>query len=137
MLIEELKKILIELKVTPEEFANNIGVGKSAIYKLLRGDTKKLTKNLAEKINAVYPNYQIDYLVSLNYPKKGNVVLQEQGIIKDGVCFSLDEVISFVVENEEELMKNKIFKNIIEIKVSKRIAEITSSRINLENYLNS
>ncbi|WP_346881344.1 hypothetical protein [uncultured Algibacter sp.] len=63
----KLQKIIDELEITPEHFSLNIGVGKSSIYKVLRGDTKKITKTLAEKINAFYPQFSISKLLSLNH----------------------------------------------------------------------
>ncbi len=68
----ELKKIIDKLEITPEEFSLNIGVGKSSVYKVLRGDTKKITKTLAEKVNLFYPEYTINDLLSLNQSKSSS-----------------------------------------------------------------
>lgn len=67
MVGKKLDEILNELKITPEEFGLHIGVGKSSIYKILRGDIKKITKNFAKKVNKKFPQYSVDYLLSLNY----------------------------------------------------------------------
>ncbi len=70
MVGKKFEEILNELKLTPESFGITIGVGKSSIYKLLRGDTKKITKSFAEKINSKFPEYSIPYLLSLNFEGK-------------------------------------------------------------------
>jgi len=62
----KLENLLIALAVTPEEFASNISVGKSSIYKILRGDTKKLTVSMAKKISEAYPQYSVDFLLEMN-----------------------------------------------------------------------
>lgn len=82
MVGEHLNNILTSLAVTPEDFADSIGVGKSTIYKLLRGDTKKFTVSMAKKISEVYGEYSIEYLLSLNnrgYDKKADESYFENG----------------------------------------------------------
>lgn len=66
MVGEKLDQLLTSLAITPEDFADEINVGKSAIYKLLRGDTKKITVLMAKKINQRYPQFSVEYLRSLN-----------------------------------------------------------------------
>ncbi|TGV01320.1 hypothetical protein [Flavivirga rizhaonensis] len=76
MLSEKIEKLIHELQLSPEEFGNKINVGKSSIYKLLRGDIKKLTSKMAAKINSAFPEYSLEYLNGLNYdtlePNKDN-----------------------------------------------------------------
>ncbi len=71
MLPQKLQNLLDELQLSPEEFGDKIDVGKSSIYKLLRGDTKKLTSRMATKINNAFPNFSLDYLNGLNYDTAG------------------------------------------------------------------
>ncbi len=54
---------------------------------------------------------------------------------KDGVKISLDEILLFVSKNEERCMQEKIFSNIVEVRVAKRISEITASKEKLMQYL--
>ncbi|MEM7485841.1 MAG: helix-turn-helix transcriptional regulator [Bacteroidota bacterium] len=69
MIGQSINAILVDLTLTPEEFADQIGVGKSTIYKIIRGDTKKITKNMAEKISNIFPQYSVHFLMSLNSQK--------------------------------------------------------------------
>lgn len=66
MVGHHMENILTNLGLTPEEFADTIGVGKSSVYKIIRGDTKKFTRNIAEKINDVFPQFSVQYILSLN-----------------------------------------------------------------------
>lgn len=137
MVQEKFEKLLIDLRLTPDEFSKIIGVGKSSIYKILRGDTKKITRLLAKKINSKFDKYSIDDLLSFNFdsqPKEKELIYKNEN---EKVSFSVNEIIDIVLENEELFMSKKSFSNLIEIKVSKRIAEITSSREKLEEYLKS
>ncbi|GAB4165645.1 MAG: hypothetical protein Tsb0033_27460 [Winogradskyella sp.] len=65
MVAEKFQSLLIALKLTPEEFSEQIGVGKSSVYKLLRGETKSITLNMARKISNQF-DYSIEYLLSFN-----------------------------------------------------------------------
>ncbi|PKH51404.1 hypothetical protein CXF68_12250 [Tenacibaculum sp. Bg11-29] len=137
MVQEKFEKLLIDLRLTPDEFSKIIGVGKSSIYKILRGDTKKITRLLAKKINSKFDKYSIDDLLSFNFdsqPKEKELIYKNEN---EKVSFSVNEIIDIVLENEELFMSKKSFSNLIEIKVSKRIAEITSSKEKLEEYLKS
>jgi len=69
MIGANLELLLNELELTPEEFGDAVGVGKSPIYKLLRGDVKKITKRMAQRINNAFPQYEVDYLLSFNFKK--------------------------------------------------------------------
>ena len=57
MLSVKFRSLLIELKLNPEDFGNKIGAGKSSVYKLLRGDTKKVTRSMAKRISFVFPQF--------------------------------------------------------------------------------
>jgi transcriptional regulator with XRE-family HTH domain len=55
--------------------------------------------------------------------------------VSDKKSLNLDEIAVIVAENEDELMKRKIFSNVIEVRVAKKIAEITTSVDSLKKYL--
>ncbi|MEM7487082.1 MAG: helix-turn-helix domain-containing protein [Bacteroidota bacterium] len=68
--MNDLQDILNDIGISGTDFAQAIGVGKNAVYKLLRGDTKKITPDMAKKINNKYPQYAINFLLGLNRIKK-------------------------------------------------------------------
>ena len=120
MVGDNLASLLNELQLTPEEFGDKVGVGKSPIYKLLRGDTKKITRRMAERMNLVFPQYEIDYLLSLNYnqeTKTDNDITQysEEYLekINNDSKFELSPKLLELFEKaillkEEELLKSSI-----------------------------
>ena len=99
----ELQKIINELEITPEEFSLKIGVGKSSIYKVLRGDTKKITKNFAMKINSAYPQFSVNALLSLNFKQK----------LETSNSDTLEVIDTNNVSNSEEVELSKRNRDII------------------------
>lgn len=121
----ELQKIINELGITPEEFSLKIGVGKSSIYKVLRGDTKKITKNLAIKISTVYPEYTVNELLSLNFKQKleNSENVNFEAINTEDIYSSeeiqlskknKDIIIEAFLLSKNQVMSLSIVKNIIE-----------------------
>jgi len=128
MIDVELDKIITELKVTPEEFSNAIGVAKSSIYKLLGGDTKKLTKQMATKINKAYPQYSYEHLRLLNKGKNNTIepLFDKVYLNKGSEKISIDEIYKFIIENENEILANKSFKIWISEKVYKGMVALSN-----------
>ena len=94
MISDHVRKIINKAGLSPEEFATTLGVGKSSIYKLLRGDTHKLTVRMARKISSKYPDYTVESLLSLNGEDR----------------LGLDEMVVHVIENEEIFLNHPTFK---------------------------
>lgn len=106
MVGKNLDEILNELKITPEDFGLKIGVGKSSIYKILRGDIKKVTKKFAEKVNKIYPQYTIDYLLSFNYNSLDEDFDKEEQLTEEEI-----KIVSRVVLlKEKQILKIPFFK---------------------------
>lgn len=123
MLRQKIEKLLQELKLTPEEFSTTVKVGKSSIYKLLRGDTKRITKNLAEKINSEFPQYSVEELLALNFEE-----IQEK--VKDTIFIkslnkeiSTEELAILVAKNIDKLKKEKVFYNAFVIEALQLLKE--------------
>lgn len=117
MVQTEIKNLLIKLEVTPEQFGENIGVGKSTVYKLLRGDTKKITTGFAKKINAFYKEITIESLLSYNFNSeiendtKSNTVREDQLKYTTGLDqFSKDQIAVYLINNHEEFTKSKTYQ---------------------------
>ena len=116
-----------------------MGVGKSSIYKILRGDTRKITVSFAKKINIVYPQYTVENLLRYNYDTNSTPENEIKNILleKDGITLTVEEIALFVLKNEEEFMSIRAFSNMVEVKVAKKVLEITSSKESLLNYIKS
>jgi len=111
-----LESLIKELKLTPEEFGEAVGVGKSPIYKLLRGDVKKITKRMAERINNAFPEYEIDYLLSFNFSENdkdpqvdtspmNQIVLNEDEKLPPTIINLFEKA---VLLKEEDLLESQI-----------------------------
>ena len=107
MVSKKLQELINREEVSAEDFALKIGVGKSSIYKILRGDTKKITNSLAEKINNAFPNYSIEDLLSYNLDTKLENQKPELFLIKEGIKVDTKEVSLFVVNNHIEMISSE------------------------------
>jgi len=56
--------ILSELDIKAPTFAKNIGLQYQRIFDIQRGKTKKISGEIAQKINSAYPQFPIDWLLS-------------------------------------------------------------------------
>jgi len=127
MIGANLELLLNELELTPEEFGDAVGVGKSPIYKLLRGDVKKITKRMAQRINNAFPQYDINYLISINYKVPFDIADTQEGdelsphliqlfekaiLLKEDELLQKSTVISTWLTNKELAIENRLLKEI-------------------------
>lgn len=129
--IEVLNYIIDDLNFeNPKKFSEDLGFDRpERIYKILRGKAS-ISRKLASIINEKYPQYSIEWLLTGLNDKVDGIFYE-----KDGVKFFINEIINFIAEEEEEFMKRKIFSNIIEVRVAKKLAEITVTKETLLAYL--
>ncbi|CAL2095918.1 conserved protein of unknown function [Tenacibaculum sp. 190524A02b] len=102
------------------------------LYKIVRGKSA-ISRNLASIIHEKYPQYSIEWLLTGVKAKEETTLYFE----KEGVKVTIDELAAFVVANEEAFMKQKVFANMVGIKVAKKVAQITASKEDLLAYLKS
>lgn len=116
MVKEKFRTFLTEIQLTPEEFSATIGVGKSAVYKILRGDTKKISERLAQKIHKNFPKYTVDYLKSFNYnDNQLNVISTANGTIEVG------KIVDIILTNYDKFLANENFKTLLKNHAKKEI----------------
>lgn len=63
---ENFNNLIVKTGLTPEQFSQHIDVGKSTVYKIIRGDTKKISMSMANKINKAFPQFSVEYILTLN-----------------------------------------------------------------------
>ena len=119
----KINKILIEQKITKSQLADSIGVNRSAIYKMLRGETKSINPNTAIKIEEKYPSYKYAWLVfddpnSINTDNDINTCYSNLSFNNN------TDVALHLIANEREFMDIQIFENFIEKKVLQRLLDI-------------
>lgn len=139
MVGSRIESLITNLALTPEEFADNIGVGKSTIYKLIRGDTKKITVSMAKKINSAFPEYSVDFLLSFNKVEKSVGESYFQDIISEkppkkssnDVCDIEKEVKHLKQINSQLKENNQTLKNMISI-LQDKIKDLENQNTNFQ-----
>ncbi len=137
---KRLKELLDEKGLTSYKLSKRIPVSQSTLSRIINKNTSPNESNLKAIIDFFKVNET--WLLTgegekLNYSTKSKE--QETPIVieKNGVSININEIANFVASNEEEFMKIKTFSNIIEVRVAKKLAEITISKESLAEYLNS
>lgn len=111
------------------QIGENTSLNTSGIQRILSGSVVKPRESTISEIEG--------YLSSLGHllDTEGRNSSGNNFMSKNGVNISLDEISLFVVENEDAIMNKKIFSNMIEKIVAKRLLEITSSEDNFNKFL--
>lgn len=136
------------------EFADFTGLSHQTASNYIKGKQKPDVEKLAiiqqsfEEINPVWLLTGTGDMLSkendIQEKQSSNTSLNEEEISyeskklyleKDGIKLNIEEISLFVAKNEEVFMKKRIFSNIIEKAVAKRLLHITSSEENFIKYL--
>lgn len=104
---DKFRNLINELGLTPEEFATSIGVGKSGIYKILRGETKKISSSLAKKISFKHSKYTYEEIMAFNN------VDNEELIFKGDTKIEVQKIVDIITDNIDKFRKNEDFKAIL------------------------
>lgn len=115
----EVKKIREELGLTQQELANTLDSNIRTIQKWESGESE-IRKSTAYMLNELRTKGTLD-----NSNKK---ILSEEEV---------KEIVYKVATNEERFMQEKIFSNIIELRVAKKIGVILSSEEEYKKWRNS
>lgn len=117
--IFELRKLT---ETNQTDFGSLIGVGLRTVQKLEKGESIPNGKALLKlmELDAQYPTQIGEENKKPSY--KG---------------LSFEEIILFILKNEDEFMSHKGFKNMVEIRVAKAIAKISASPENFKKWLKS
>ena len=125
MSLKEIFQLIIKKeKLTPTEFGDKIAMGKSGVYKVLKGETKKLRRSSAENINKVFPRYSVEALMLMDdlvdsSEKKLEYIQHEDNVaIKAGTSgiVTISEIVDFLVRNKDQVEKDQKFNLYIELK---------------------
>ncbi|MGG8495934.1 hypothetical protein ACQY1Q_05935 [Tenacibaculum sp. TC6] len=126
---EKINKILDftqKNNISAYEIAKNTKLTEAGVGKILNKSSKNPRDLTVDEI--YYYLFNDD-----NYPINETT---EYSIDLEGKKeITIRELVLMVAENEHECMKHQIFKNIIEVRVAKRISEITASKETLLEYL--
>ncbi|XRE42373.1 hypothetical protein ACIVBQ_000577 [Tenacibaculum discolor] len=106
MVKDNFRKLLDSLNLSPEEFANELNIGKSGVYKILRGETKKVSDGLAKKISERFSELSYEEIKNLN--KTEDVI-----VLKDDGEIEVQKIVDIVIDNYSKFESNKDFKELI------------------------
>ncbi|MFL0076991.1 helix-turn-helix domain-containing protein [Tenacibaculum maritimum] len=135
-----LKYVLDKKDIKKGALAKEIGVHASTISNYIEGKVNNPSGLILDKVisqlnlNKSWLYSGIGEIFATNIGSESNEK-GECSFEKNGVEISVRDLVSFIANNEEEFMKHKVFSNIIEVRVAKRIAEITISKEELLKYL--
>lgn len=104
---DKFRYLINTLGLSPESFAISLGVGKSGIYKILRGETKKISSSLAKKIISKYPQYEYEEIMAFND------VSDEELIFKGDTKIEVQKIVDIITDNIDKFKKNEDFNNIL------------------------
>jgi hypothetical protein len=124
----ELKKaiqIINSKGVTAYEIHKETSLNEAGIRRVLKEEVLNPQRKTKDALISF-----AEGLLSKTTSSKENISLEIEGI-----PITIDKIAHLIAKHEEEFMKQKIFSNIIEIRVAKRIADITLSKETLIEYL--
>ncbi len=136
---ERVKELIDYLKITQTSFEKSIQVSNGYVNSIKGSIGPSVLNRILEK----YPNISRDWIMygegemltggiqHIGKKDKTSKLYLEKG----GIKIYLEEITYFIAKNQDEALKDRLLSNIIEEKVSKKIAEIMSSKENFENWL--
>lgn len=128
VLKDKINTIIVEQKISGVQFAEKIGIQKSAVYNILKGKTKKLNPETAKKIISVFSEYDYGWLMQEESVEADKSKANELNAV---------EIAETVINNFDVLMKNKLFNSFIEnIKLTARNEALTHLFLKMEEKKN-
>ncbi len=120
--LQRLKDSIKAEKITAYEIAKNTALSEVGINKILNGSIKNpnaSTLGILVLFLKDHYNFSEDWINSGQGPEKETVVPQDGDFLQMSAsekASKIDEISIFIAHNEEEMLKNPIFKNLIERK---------------------
>lgn len=113
-----INNILSELGLNADEFADNVGSSQSTISRIVSGKQYKISTSLARKISAVYPQYELKYLLNCHLEEKnnsGNLEFLKEKTASNKIKVGqneveIDDFVESLVVNEDILRQHPTMK---------------------------
>tara|TARA_R110002012_G_scaffold152263_1_gene312206 strand:+ start:464 stop:850 length:387 start_codon:yes stop_codon:yes gene_type:complete len=125
---DDIRNIRESLSLSQTEFAKKIGVKLRTVQNYEAGKTSPT----AETITKMFALKGDDKESSDIFKKNVGT-----NLIVPGATVSLDQIVLFVSENEEEFLNHPFIKKMIDEKVSRRLLYLLKNPDKLDEYLNS
>lgn len=128
MLLKETLTLIDKYGVTAYEIEQNTDLTAVGVQKIINGETLKPQKrtldSITNYINKKYLNLRNDSNI-LNY------------LEIDGVKIPMSVIENYVINNEDIFMQKKGFKNMIELRVTKKLLELVNNPEKIKEFLKS
>ena len=123
---QRIKEVIEFFEMNKNSFSKEIGLSNNVTIGRIINEKRKPSEATLLKIVQRFPSIDLDWL------KTGKGTMLVKGYYeppkiyyrKDNVSISLAEITNFVVENEKEFLKQKAIKNMIELRVAKKLLEV-------------
>ncbi len=126
MLLKETLTLIDKYNVTAYEIEQNTDLTAVGVQKIINGETLKPQKRTLDSIT----NY-----INKKYLSLGNDSSILNYLEIDGVKVSLSVIENFVINNEDRFMQKKGFKNMIELRVTKKLLELVNNPEKIKEFL--
>lgn len=108
-IFEKIEKILIDKRIGINDFVEKTGFPKTSYYALKKGKANSITHKVAYKINDVYPDYTIEWLMDDEEKVQNNTIQEPDPEYKTKKSVSDKDAI-LIYDNWDAYMNNRIFK---------------------------
>lgn len=108
---DKIDTILINEKLNGVQLAAQIGIQKSAVYNIIKGKTKKLNADTAEKITKAYPKYTYKWLMS--DASTGVKKAPHLKAFKDLDDNDILQIVQLITQHFDDFMTYKMFSTFI------------------------
>ena len=110
---ERINQILVENNINGAKFADITGIGKSGVYKILRGETKKLKPETVDVIIQKFPKYTKEWLLGAQKDTSKSSLYD----------YSPKEIITYIYDNIEVFKKETAYKILMDNELKDRKIE--------------
>mgnify|MGYP001812299085 CR=1 FL=1 len=130
---EKINTILINEKLNGVQLAAQIGIQKSAVYNIIKGKTKKLNADTAEKISKAYPKYTYKWLMStVDTDFKKDIISRRFEDLSDN---DITHIIELITQHFDAFMTHKTFYTLIDnIQLKAKNETLKDLYLNLKNH---
>jgi transcriptional regulator with XRE-family HTH domain len=134
---ERIKKVMEYFDMNKNRFSKEIGMSNNVTIGRIINEKRRPSEATLLKIAKRFNSVNIDWLKT----GKGEMIVKNKThrqttyLKKEGIKISLTEVANFVIDNEEEFMRMKGFKNMIELQVAKKLIKIANNLDKLKDFL--
>ncbi len=130
-------KIVMEyFEMNKNSFSKEVGLSSNVTIGRILNEKRKPSTTTLKKITNRFKTVSLEWLKT----GKGEMIQENPNpseifLLKDGMSISILEISDFVINNEEEFLKIQGFKNMVELKVTKKLLELVNDPEKFKKFL--